>query len=488
MQKNIIGSFIYRIMATKELLFVVDTDIPHRKMMVGWLQAQGYRVKVFDNGELCLNMLDENPDAICLDINMSAGLDILKRLKLANRDIPVLVVTENDAVDSAVEAMKIGAFDYMAKPVDKARLKTNVERAIEMHTMVNKIQRLQGELKKTYSYKNIVGQSDVMNQVFAQIDEVSGININVFVHGESGTGKDLVAKALHFNSAYKMGDFVAINCGAIPEELQENEFFGHEKGAFTSADDSRMGKLEVANGGTLFLDEVGEMSPKMQVKLLRFIQDKSFERVGSNKKIQVDLRIISATNKDLENAVRQGKFREDLYYRLVVYSILIPPLRDRRQDIPILINHFLKKYKLDITKKIPTVSSYALEALVRYSWPGNVRQLENEIYRAMVSTRTDTVQIENLAPEIQKFREGHVEEDNRFTLAREKQESAPPAVSPPMAQPLSPPKGATFNEIEKQAFLEALNRTNGNVPQAAKVLGISRATFYRKIKKYRSVN
>ena len=475
-------------MATKELLFVVDTDIPHRKMMVGWLQAQGYRVKVFDNGELCLNMLDENPDAICLDFNMSAGLDILKRLKLANRDIPVLVVTENDAVDSAVEAMIIGAFDYMAKPVNKVRLKTNVERAIEMHTMANKIQRLQGELKETYSYKNIVGQSDAMKQVFAQINEVSGININVFVHGESGTGKDLVAKALHFNSAYKMGDFVAINCGAIPEELQENEFFGHEKGAFTSADDSRMGKLEVANGGTLFLDEVGEMSPKMQVKLLRFIQDKSFERVGSNKKIHVDLRIISATNKDLENAVRQGKFREDLYYRLVVYSILIPPLRDRGQDIPILINHFLKKYKLDITKKIPTVSSYALEALVRYSWPGNVRQLENEIYRAMVSTRTDTVQIENLAPEIQKFREGHVEEDNRFTLARENQESAPPAVSPPMAQPLSPPKGATFNEIEKQAFLEALNRTNGNVPQAAKVLGISRATFYRKIKKYRSVN
>ena len=475
-------------MATKELLFVVDTDIPHRKMMVGWLQAQGYRVKVFDNGELCLNMLDENPDAICLDINMSAGLDILKRLKLANRDIPVLVVTENEAVDSAVEAMKIGAFDYMAKPVDKVRLKINVERAIEMHTMVNKIQRLQGELKKTYSYKNIVGQSDAMQQVFAQIDEVSAININVFVHGESGTGKELVAKALHFNSAYKMGDFVAINCGAIPEELQENEFFGHEKGAFTSADDSRMGKLEVANGGTLFLDEVGEMSPKMQVKLLRFIQDKSFERVGSNKKIHVDLRIISATNKDLENAVRQGKFREDLYYRLVVYSILIPPLRERGQDIPILINHFLKKYKLDITKKIPTVSSYALEALVRYSWPGNVRQLENEIYRAMVSTRTDTVQIENLAPEIQKFREGHVEEDNRFTLSRENQESPPPAASPPMAQPLSLPKGATFNEIEKQAFLEALNRTNGNVPQAAKVLGISRATFYRKIKKYRSVN
>ena len=474
-------------MPTKDLLFIVDTDVPHREMMAGWLEDQGYRVKVFDNGELCLNMLDENPGAICLDINMSAGLDILKRLKLANRDIPILVVTENDAVDSAVEAMKIGAFDYMAKPVDKIRLRTNVDRAIEMHTMVTKIQRLQGELKKTYSYKNIVGQSEAMKQVFAQVDEVSGININVFIHGESGTGKELVAKALHFNSAYKTGDFIAINCGAIPEELQENEFFGHEKGAYTGADDSRIGKLEVANGGTLFLDEVGEMPPKMQVKLLRFLQDKSFERVGGNKKIHVDLRIISATNRNLETAVRQGKFREDLYYRLVVYPILIPPLRERREDIPILINHFLKKYKSYITKKITTVSSYALEALVRYTWPGNVRQLENEIYRAMVSTRTDTVQIENLSPEIQKFRAGYLGEDNQFVPARETQEPvfSPPTISSP--HPVSS-SGSTFDEIEKQAFLEALNRANGKIPQAAKALGISRATFYRKIKKYRTAN
>jgi two-component system, NtrC family, response regulator AtoC len=478
-------------MATKELLFVVDTDITHRKMMAGWLQEQGYRVRVFDNGELCLNMLDENPAAICLEINMSSGLDILKRLKLANRDIPVLVVTKNDAVDTAVEAMKIGAFDYMAKPVDKIRMQTNVERAIEMHTMVNKIQRLQGELKKTYSYKNIVGQSDAMKQVFAQVDEVSGININVFINGESGTGKELVAKALHYNSAYKEGDFVAINCGAIPEELQENEFFGHEKGAYTGADDSRMGKLEVANGGTLFLDEVGEMPPRMQVKLLRFLQDKSFERVGGNKKIHVDLRIISATNRNLEEAVQQGNFREDLYYRLVVYPVFIPALRERREDIPILINHFLKKYKSDITKKITTVSSYALEALVRYTWPGNVRQLENEIYRAMVSTRTDTVQIENLSPQIQKFRAGHVGEDNQFIPTQEDQASPFSVTPPPTEQILTVPTlsvGPTFDDIEKQALLEALNRTSGNVPKAAKALGISRATFYRKIKKYGLVN
>jgi len=471
-----------------ELLFVIDNDIPHRDMMASWLEDQGYKVKVFDNGELCLNCLDENPGVICLDINMPdlSGLDILKQLRLANRDIPVMVITKNDALDSAIEAMKIGAFDYLVKPVDKIRLKTNVEKAIEMHTMVTKIQRLQGELKKTYSYKNIVGQSEPMRQIFGQIDEVSGININVFIGGESGTGKELVAKAIHFNSTYKTGNFVAINCGAIPETLQENEFFGHEKGAFTGADDSRQGKLEAARGGTLFLDEIGEMSPKMQVKLLRFIQDKSFERVGGTKKIHVDLRIISATNRNLEDAVKEGRFREDLYYRLMVYLISLPPLRVRKEDIPLLINHFLKKYKGEISKNISTVSSHALEALVSYPWPGNVRQLENEIYRAMVTTQTNSVQIENLSPEIQKLREGYVDKENQFVPYLENREKILPSFKS-QPQPISPIlSGTKFNEIEKNAIIEALDKANGNIPQAAKALGISRATFYRKIKKYRS--
>ncbi|MBC8285779.1 MAG: sigma-54-dependent Fis family transcriptional regulator [Nitrospinae bacterium] len=473
-----------------KLLFVIDNEIPHRKMMVNWLEDQGYKVKVFDNGELCLNCLDENPGAICLDINMPGlpGLEILKRLRLANRDIPVMVVTKNDALDSAIEAMKIGAFDYMVKPVDKIRLKTNVEKAIEMHTMVTKIQRLQGELKKTYSYKNIVGQSEPMRQLFGQIEEVSGININVFIGGESGTGKELVAKAIHFNSAYKSGDFIAINCGAIPEDLQENEFFGHEKGAFTGADDSRQGKLEAANGGTLFLDEIGEMSPKMQVKLLRFLQEKSFEKVGGTKKINVDLRIISATNRNLEDAVKEGRFREDLYYRLMVYLISLPPLRVRKDDIPLLINHFLKKYKIEISKNISTVSSHAMEALVRYPWPGNVRQLENEIYRSMVTTQTNSVQIENLSPEIQKLREGYVDHGNQFVPYLENGENILSAYKG-NPQPISPTlSGTKFNEIEKNALIEALDRANGNIPLAAKALGISRATFYRKIKKYRSAS
>ena len=433
-----------------KLLFVVDNDIPHREMMASWLEEQGYKVKVFENGELCLNCLDENPGVICLDINMPglSGLEILKQLRLANRDIAVMVITKNDTLDFAIEAMKIGAFDYLVKPVDKIRLRTNVEKAIEMHTMVTKIQKLQGELKKTYSYKNIVGQSEPMRQIFGQIDEVSEININVFIGGESGTGKELVAKAIHFNSTYKTGNFVAINCGAIPETLQENEFFGHEKGAFTGADDSRQGKLEAANGGTLFLDEIGEMSPQMQVKLLRFLQDKSFERVGGTKKIHVDLRIISATNRNLEDAVKEGRFREDLYYRLMVYLIYLPPLRIRKEDILLLINHFLKKYKSEFSKNISTVSSHALEALVSYPWPGNVRQLENEIYRAMVTTQTNSVQIENLSPEIQKLREGYVDQENQFFLILKTVKKLPSFKNHP--QSISPTlSGTKFNEIEK---------------------------------------
>jgi DNA-binding NtrC family response regulator len=473
-----------------KLLFVVDNDIPHREMMASWLEEQGYKVKVFENGELCLNCLDENPGVICLDINMPglSGLETLKQLRLANRDIPVMVITKNEALDSAIEAMKIGAFDYLVKPVDKIRLRTNVEKAIEMHTMVTKIQKLQGELKKTYSYKNIVGQSEPMRQIFGQIDEVSEININVFIGGESGTGKELVAKAIHFNSTYKTGNFVAINCGAIPETLQENEFFGHEKGAFTGADDSRQGKLEAANGGTLFLDEIGEMSPQMQVKLLRFLQDKSFERVGGTKKIHVDLRIISATNRNLEDAVKEGRFREDLYYRLMVYLIYLPPLKIRKEDILLLINHFLKKYKSEFSKNISTVSSHALEALVSYPWPGNVRQLENEIYRAMVTTQTNSVQIENLSPEIQKLRVGYVDQENHFVPFLEKIEKSVPSYKN-KPQYISPTlSGTKFNEIEKNAIIEALDDANGNIPQAAKALGISRATFYRKIKKYRSAS
>ena len=472
-----------------ELVFIVDQDNTHCKEITRWLQEESFQTKSFQDTELCLNTLDQNPSAICLDVNIVgpsglSGLEFLKRLRLANRGIPIVVVTENEELNSAVEAMKFGAFDYMIKPVEKMRLITNIKRAIEMHTMVHKIDRLRGEMQETHAYKNIVGQSESIRHVFAQIEEVAEININVFIQGESGTGKELVAKAVHYSSSYKTGPFIAINCGAIPESLQESEFFGHEKGSFTGADHSRVGKLEYANNGSLLLDEVGEMSQEMQVKLLRFLQDKTFERVGGNKKINVDLRIISATNRNLEKEVESGKFREDLYYRLVVYPITMPALRERTEDIPLLVNHFLKKYKNEMPKIITTVSSPAMEALMRYEWHGNVRQLENVIYRAMVATRTDTIEIENLPVEIQKHRvpilEDSVAKGNSLNRPIPQENTA--VFDPMVVQPAAAP--TTIQEMEKHALVEALKIAGGNVGRAAKALGVSRATFYRKIKKY----
>ncbi len=468
---------------TQRTLFIVDNNPSHGSQIRSWLSKEDYRVETFSNGELCLNQLDENPSAICMNIEPAAkGLDLLKRFRLANRDIPVVVLTDEKDLSAAVEAMKLGAFDYMVKPLDKIRLQTTVAKAVEMNTMVQKIASLQGELQQTYGYKNIVGQSLSMKQVFSHIEKVSQININVLILGESGTGKELVARAIHYNSSYKAGNFVAINCGAIPEALQESEFFGHEKGSFTGADQGRIGKLELAHGGTLFLDEVGEMPVNMQVKLLRFLQDKSYERVGSNKKNRVDLRVISATNKDLETEVERGAFRSDLFYRLMVYPILLPPLRERHDDIPLLVNHFLKKFQNQTKKHINTVTSHAMEALIRYPWPGNVRELENILYRTLVQTRTDAIQIEDLPFKIQEQRMGWNED---FPTPRHEMENASPA-TPNVSK--NETQETSFKEIEKQAILHAIEQHHGKLPEAARSLGISRATIYRKMKQYRKTS
>ena len=470
-----------------ELVFIVDQNEAFCKEMTRWLHEVGFQTKIFEDTELCLNTIDQNPSTVCLDMNTAgssglSGLEFLKRLRLANREIPIMVMTENGELDSAVEAMKLGAFDYLVKPIEKTRLITNIQRAIEMHTMVHKIDRIRGEKQKAHVYKNIIGQSAAIQRVFTQIEEVAEININVFIEGESGTGKELVAKAVHFSSAYKKGPFIAINCGAIPDSLQESEFFGHEKGSFTGADYSRVGKLEYANNGSLFLDEVGEMSQEMQVKLLRFLQDKTFERVGGNKKISVDLRIISATNRKLEQDVAGGKFREDLYYRLVVYPITMPGLRERKEDIPLLVNYFLKKYKNEMPKIITAVSSLVMEALMRYDWQGNVRQLENVIYRAMVATRSETIEIENLPSEIQKH-SAHGSTIQANSLNQPTPSEGATVFSTSRSQtPVT--TAATIQEMEKNALVEALKIADWNVEQVAKSLGISRATCYRKIKKY----
>ncbi|OEU79667.1 MAG: hypothetical protein BA872_09530 [Desulfobacterales bacterium C00003060] len=442
----------------KALIFVVDDDASTRRLLRHWLEKEDYRVLDFESGEECLRMMDREPSAICLDIVMHGmdGIEVLKRIKKINSDVPVIMITAEDTVDTAVEAMREGAYDYMVKPTDKVRFKTTVKRSLENYALIAEVKRIRRELKKKYEFENIIGKSRSVQRLFDQIDKVLNTNITVLIEGKTGTGKELVAKAIHYNSNRKRGPFVDINCGAIPENLQESEFFGFEKGAFTGATHAKKGKLETAHEGTLFLDEISDMGKQTQVKLLRFLQEKNFERIGGRKKIEVSVRIISATNRMLKDAVKEGDFREDLYYRLAVYPIYVPPLRERKDDIPILATHFLKKYQDETSKEINTISNEAMEALTIYRWPGNVRELENTIYRAMVSADSDIIDINCLPEALQEERLIEVDSQKIIRLS----------------------------DIEKKALVNALKATEGNITQAAKALNIGRNTLYRKLLRY----
>ena len=463
-------------MKAKTLIFVVDDEPTARNLMSKWIQKNGYEVRTFSGGEQCLETLDEGPAAVCLDIMMPGldGIEVLKRIQRIEKELPVIMVTAEDSLEMAVKSMKLGAYDYIRKPIDRSRLVTSLEKAVEKYAMAKKINQLQKELGHTYSFHNIIGKTAVMERVFNQIEKVANNNINVFIQGDSGTGKELVARAIHYQGSRQYGPFEAVNCGAIPENLQESEFFGYEKGAFTGAVRSQAGKIEVANGGTLFLDEVGEMSPTLQVKLLRFLETRTFERVGGRKLISVDVRIISATNKILKNETKTGNFREDLYYRLMVYPITIPSLRDRKEDIPVLVQHFLNKYTKETKKDIRSVDHNAMEALVAYHWPGNVRELENVIQRAMVTSDNDRLDVSTLPSDI--FDGSLSVSDARHDKGENIENDAPVDFSSREVKPLS--------AMEKTAILYALKATGGNLALTAKKLEISRATLYRKIDKY----
>ena len=463
-------------MKANTLIFVVDDEPTARMLMSKWIQKFGYEVRTFSGGEQCLEALDEGPTAICLDIMMPGldGIEVLKRIQSIQKELPVIMVTAKGSLELAVKSMKLGAYDYIRKPIDRSRLETSLKKAVEKYTLAKKVNQLQKELGDTYSFHNIIGRTAVMEKVFNQIGKVADNNINVFIQGESGTGKELVARAIHYQGSRKDGPFEAVNCGAIPENLQESEFFGHEKGAFTGAVRSQVGKIEVANGGTLFLDEVGDMSPSLQVKLLRFLETRTIERVGGRKRISVDVRIISATNKMLKAETETGNFREDLYYRLMVYPINIPCLRDRKEDISVLVRHFLDKYMKETKKDIRSVDHNTMEALVAYDWPGNVRELENVIQRAMVTSDSERLEISTLPSEIV---DGSPSSGNECFPNGEKSENEE-------AVNFSSQKVTPLSTMEKMVMLNALNMTRGNLALTAKKLEISRATLYRKIDKY----
>jgi DNA-binding NtrC family response regulator len=450
-------------------ILIAEDDELNRENLRELLETGGYEVRGVEDGQAAMAaVLEEKYDLIITDLKMP-NVDGLKLLKYAidlNPDSIVVMVTGYGSVDTAVEAMKFGAFDYITKPLKDDLVKLTVERALSFARLKQENTSLKGQLRRKYDFGNMIGYSDNMKQVFDTIEKVAVSDSTVIIYGESGTGKELVAKAIHFNSERSNFPLVAVNCGAIPEDLLESELFGHEKGAFTGATRSRMGRFELAHGGTIFLDEIGDMSPALQVKVLRVLQEKQFERIGGVKTIQVDVRIIAATNQNLEQAIAEKRFREDLYYRLNVIPIHLPPLRERKTDIPILANHFLSKFCKMKRRPDKRLSPASMDLLMRYSWPGNVRELENLIEMLVVMKEDDKIGAEDLPDKIMNSEARQY--PHRIEL---------------------PVEGLNFNELvdqfERDLLSKALLRTGGAKKKAAELLNLNRTTFVEKLKRFK---
>ncbi len=445
-------------------ILAVDDDKSTTMLIKGMLAIEkNYEVLTVISGEACLKHIREQiPDLVLLDIQMPGidGIETLKQIKEFDARIPVVMMSAHGTIEKAVRSMKLGAYDFITKPFERDRLLVTVKNAITTSSLRREVDELKSELKQKYTFKNIIGQSGVMQEVFKAVEKVVNSNVTVLIQGESGTGKELIARAIHFHSASRSSKpFVAVNCTALPESLLESELFGHEKGAFTGAIGRRIGKFEQANNGTIFLDEIGLMSPATQSKVLRVLQEREFERVGGTELIKVDVRVISATNRDLEDAMKKGEFREDLYYRLSVFPIKLPPLRDRREDIPLLAAHFLKRYCDQENKQIEGIHPDALELMMAYHWPGNVRELENAIERAVVLASGTEVTAKELPPAVRSIGEKKIYESDN-TLSK------------------------WIENLEEKALRDALLENEGNISKTAKKLGIGRATIYRKAKKY----
>jgi DNA-binding NtrC family response regulator len=380
------------------------------------------------------------------------GIELQNRIKQIDKNIVTIIITAYAAVDTAIQALKDGAFDYITKPIDPDDLSRLIRNAIEKRRLVTENIQLRQQIEELSLPDEVVGESLAMKRVMEMVNTVAKTDSTVMILGESGTGKELIARAIHSRSSRRYFPIITINCGAYPEGLLESELFGHEKGAFTGAMYRRKGKLEMADKGTLFLDEIGNVSEKMQMDLLRVIETKNFTRLGGDKAIDVDFRVISATNKDLEKAIKEGSFREDLYYRLNVFSILLPPLRERRTDIPLIAKYFLSKYAQSMNKNVVDFSLQAMEMFMGYDWPGNIREVRNVVERAMVVAQGPQIQVED--------------------------------ISFPFPSPATPSGGASLEEVEKDQILKILNQTKGNIAQAAEILKISRLTIYNKIEKY----
>jgi two-component system response regulator PilR (NtrC family) len=453
-------------------ILVVDDERSMRELMAIVLRREGYDVLLAENGRSAIDLLQREPvDLLISDIKMPdvSGVEVLRAAKAVDRDILGIMITAFASTETAVEAMRLGACDYLSKPFDVDLLKMKVREKIESRQLRQENVLLKRTLGLSHQFSNIVGRSQAMLDLFKMIETIARTNSTILLTGESGTGKGLVAQAVHFHSLRRERPMVSLNCGALPETLLESELFGHMRGAFTGADGNKKGLLEVGERGTVFLDEIGEMTPSMQVKLLHVLQERRFRRVGGLEELHADIRFIAATNQDLTKRVADGRFREDLFYRINVIPIVLPPLRDRREDIPLLAEHFLAKYTDLMGKDIAGISKEAMDLLVRHAWPGNIRELENVMERAVALEATPMVLAESLTPAIR---------------GRAAQQPAAAAAAVETVPGPGFDLEAHVQEIERGYIAEALRRAGGVQVKAAELLGMSFRSFRYYAKKY----
>jgi len=458
--------------ASRPGILIVDDDQGHRETLRILIRGWGYEVETADDGSTAMEAVRLRAyDAVLMDVRMArvGGMEALTAIREYNPAIPVLIMTAYSSVDTAVEALKSGAYDYLTKPLDFDELRLTLERALDHTRLKEENRALRERLPSDFDLANIIGKSDAMRELMEMLAMVAPSETTVLVSGESGTGKELVARAIHFNSPRKTGPLVTVNCAALAETLLESELFGHEKGAYTGADKAREGRFRQADKGTIFLDEIGEISLAMQAKLLRVLQEREVQRVGCDTPVHVDVRIVAATNRDLAAEVREGRFREDLYYRLNVVNLRVPALRERPEDIPLLAQHFLARFAQKNRKRIKGFTPAAMDALVKHPWPGNVRELENAVERAVILAPTEYVGDRELP----------------LTIARG---LGAVAVAGPSPARVEPPRrdlaDKSLEDVERQAILSTLENAGGNKSEAARVLRISRVTLHKKLKKY----
>jgi two-component system response regulator AtoC len=454
----------------QKTLLVADDDASIRSLLKQLLSDEGFAVLEASTGiEVVDKVKESSPDLVIMDVRMPEldGIEALARLKSTNPKTAVLIMTAFGSSNAAIRAMELGAFDYITKPFELDKISHSVKRVLDYQDLTQEVEVLRDEISSLVQTERIVGNSPAMQEVYKTIGKVAKADATVLITGESGTGKELVAEALHFNSNRRSGPMVKVSCAALPETLLEAELFGHEKGSFTGAMTQRRGRFEMADKGTIFLDEIGEMTVPTQTKLLRVLQERKIERIGSNLPIKVDIRIIVATNKDLQKQVEQSKFRDDLYYRLNVINIHMPPLRDRKEDIPSLVEHFLAKHRYSATAQPAAISEEAIRRLMEYNWPGNVRELENVIERAVVLSRGQIITSRELPFGDHEGGEGE-EGEADGDVAKSDSSFFKKSVA----------------QFEKDLIMKALRDANGNRSKAAEMLGIYRRLLYAKIKEY----